>query len=345
MGDKDMCLEDGCPAGVSVCLSDNTMTHFKRAHTLHGNHEAKKEQFGAIKSIRTKCLDVGELFSNQISTKAVFDREVVQNPEAMVNVHYSKLARSLRRYKESIFPQSPPTIEKLDDAFRQHHIRKVFGETNSGKQFFHGTITGEGYSCAIFTSPEIIELIEQQIPPHDRTYLADATFKIVPVGFFTQLLIIYIAYEQNVFPFCYVLMSKKSEIAYKHVFKYIDQKVFQMSPTKMIMDFERAMRKAFLSVHPDSIVLGCWFHHNQAVRRRASKIQGFFAAIYATPEYEQAYKKFMKLPLLPYKDIVPAFESIKAAIEAKTDVFQKFFEYYRRQWLDKVSISSVLSGA
>lgn len=258
------------------------------------------------------------------------------DPVAMSNVYYSKLSRSLRRLKESVFPQSPRTVQELVSEFNKQHIDRAFGTTRNGGQFFHGVVSDEGYSCAIFASTEIMELIENHIPPTNRVYLADATFKVVPVGFFTQLFVIYVAYEGDIFPLCYVLMSKKTEEAYRQVFAYIEQHIFQLQPTKMMMDFEGAMRKSFKRVHPGVIVLGCWFHHNQAIRRRASRIKGFFAGIYADPELIQAYRKFLKLPLLPSESIAPAFQSIKSEIQAKTTVFNEFLEYYQRQWITKV---------
>lgn len=266
---------------------------------------------------------------------------LTSDPAALENVHFSKMARTLRRIKHNIFPKSPTTIEQLMNEFNKEHIKDNFGQTRDNREFFRGTVSGVGYSCAIFASGGITDLIERHIPLSERVYLADATFKIVPVGLFTQLLVLYVAYKDDIFPFAYVLMTKKTEQAYKDVFEYIKTNIFDLSPARMLMDFEVAMRKAFLAIYPGVKLIGCWFHHNQAVRRRASKISGFFQALSLDSELEQGYRKFMKLPLLPANVILQAYDTIKSELQAKTNVFDVFLAYYQRQWIIKASVFSI----
>lgn len=73
------CIEEGCRGGVSINLSDNIMTRFRHAHSTHGSHRERMDKLAAIRTIKEKCRDVNELFSNQqISTKAVFDKQLVR---------------------------------------------------------------------------------------------------------------------------------------------------------------------------------------------------------------------------------------------------------------------------
>lgn len=52
-----------------------------------------------------------------------------------------------------------------------------------------------------FSSEKIIKIIEENINPDRRNNLMDATSKIVPVGCFSQILIIYVEYLNQAFEF------------------------------------------------------------------------------------------------------------------------------------------------
>lgn len=59
------------------------------------------------------------------------------------------------------------------------------------------TVIKRDFSFVIFVSAKVIRLINKFIPPDERYYLMDGTFKIVPRKFY-QLLIISIEYKNDV---------------------------------------------------------------------------------------------------------------------------------------------------
>lgn len=170
-------------------------------------------------------------------------------------------------------------------------------------------------------------MIEKYIPPSERMYLADGTFKIVPMGIFTQLFVIYIAYKGTIFPLLYILMTKKTQKAYEETLEYIESNIFELRPTKFMADFEEALRKAVMIIYPGIKLLGCWFHYCQAVCRYSQKTPEILSVIARDEEVRQACHKILKLP---------CFSSIRTMIESKTEVFARFLNYYSRQWLRKV---------
>lgn len=138
----------------------------------------------------------------------------------------------------------------------------------------------------------------------------------------------------------HVLMTNKTQVLYKAAFNYIEEHIFKLRPSIFAHDFERAMRLALMSIYDEAKHVNCWFHFKQSIRRRASKIPGFFAAINNNDALSQAYHMIMALPLLPADDIAETFEMIKLQINAheQREVFALFLRYFESQWLKKVQM-------
>lgn len=102
----------------------------------------------------------------------------------------------MRRYKSNTFPASPINGEQIIDAFQDERVLQSFGFTNheNRRKLYKGTIVEEYGTATFFASELVMQMIDENIPKKKRRYLMDATFKIVPVGCFKQLLIIYVEY-------------------------------------------------------------------------------------------------------------------------------------------------------
>lgn len=110
------------------------------------------------------------------------------------------MERCLRKLKNEVFPAAPLTVEGVNTAFEDEKIFQSFGMSNNDlpTRFFKTAFHDESFGYVVFSSDNIIDLIRTKIEPERRHYLIDATFKICPLGDFTQLLIIYVAYMDNV---------------------------------------------------------------------------------------------------------------------------------------------------
>lgn len=64
------------------------------------------------------------------------------------------------------------------------------------ERFYIDTIEKSGFT--IFASREIMQMIDDAIPPENRKYMLDGTFDVAPIGSFYQLLIIAIDYKKDV---------------------------------------------------------------------------------------------------------------------------------------------------
>lgn len=70
--------------------------------------------------------------------------------------------------------------------------------------------------------------------------------------------------SQQGVPLIRILMSRKTERAYKDVLQVIKKEIApNMKFSSIIGDYELALRNAIEAVYPEVKLLGCWFHFNQ----------------------------------------------------------------------------------
>lgn len=156
---------------------------------------------------------------------------------------------------------------------------------------------------------------------HKRIYLYFATIRFL----FVQVL-----------PLFYVLMSRKTAHLYTKVFKYIEKKLFKMSPSSFMTDFELGMRKAIRDVYPNAILNGCWYHYCAAIRKKLVEL-GLYKQIKDTESNVRViYRMILSLPLLPSEMFIDGCKFIRA--EAQTlglqNIFKSFFAYFQRYWIN-----------
>lgn len=145
-------------------------------------------------------------------------------------------------------------------------------------------------------------------------------------------------YVQTI-PFLFVLMTRKTQAIYTHLFQTIEKDVVQLRPESFMTDFEIAMRNGLRIVYPTAQLFSCWFHFCQAVKRHASQINGIMAAVHDSPEKAKIYYHLLCLPLLPADKIIAAFNEIKLEAKVKFgSTFDEFVEYYEYQWIQSVSV-------
>lgn len=133
-------------------------------------------------------------------------------------------------------------------------------------------------------------------------------------------------------------MSKKTEEAYHNLFKYIEDRIFNLEADSFTTDYEKAMRNGVKSVYPNVVMVACWFHYTQAVRRKCSKIGNFFYQCSNNEIIDRLFDKFLAIPHLPPNNIREAFSLLKLAVNCMTnkEPFEEFLKYYEKQWQRKV---------
>lgn len=71
-------------------------------------------------------------------------------------------------------------------------------EKDKAEKIFNGTIKGNEFSCAVFSSTAMINMIGENIPRAMRHYFVDGTFNIGSIGPFVQLLNIHVGHLNSV---------------------------------------------------------------------------------------------------------------------------------------------------
>lgn len=132
-----------------------------------------------------------------------------------------------------------------------------------------------------------------------------------------------------------VLMSNRTTAAYKSVFKYIHEHLLPLNAKGIITDFEMALRSSLRSIVPDTMLLGCWFHYSQALRRKVASIPLLFKLIKKDERARELYRFFQCLALLPADKIDPAFTQVAHKALQSFPEFAKFVQYYENQWIKK----------
>lgn len=128
-----------------------------------------------------------------------------RNQDGTKHLVYSRLKRTLERLSSRTFLKSPQTPLEVIESFQTEFIWKNYGLSRDKKHprpFFKACISEAEFSYCIFASEAIMEGITENINVGQRRYLIDGTFKVVPVGCFKQLLVIYIQYldeQVNIF--------------------------------------------------------------------------------------------------------------------------------------------------
>ncbi|XP_070072587.1 uncharacterized protein [Drosophila takahashii] len=137
-------------------------------------------------------------------------------------------------------------------------------------------------------------------------------------------------------------MNKKNKKCYEELLQYIKENVFDLEPSKIITDYEAAMRKAIRNVYPTVKTVGCWFHFCQALRRNMSKRKSLLEFIRNSKLASSDFHKILALPLLPLYLIESVFHEIKIRIfmfDVNND-FRNFLTYFDKQWIKKVGCNN-----
>lgn len=258
---------------------------------------------------------------------------------------YEDHERCLQKTRKLGVPKAPANVAEIRDAINRTEIFDLYCRTNHTDVrdlFLDQLYDGKDFSYCIFSSKKIIALIEEKIDVKDRHYFLDGTFSVVPYGCFTQLLVIHIGKYDTVHPFIFVLMSNRTQQAYTHVLKYIHKHIFSLNCASFYADFEKAISNALQMCFIGCIIIHCWFHFVQAIRKKVSKLPELFNLIRADKTACKLYYKFQALALL-HEDMIPAaFKDLAdAALQYNKNAFEPFVEYFDRQWMKRVCTCTV----
>lgn len=245
-------------------------------------------------------------------------------------------------FSKQTLPKSPKDVPEILRASSNEFVKKNYGTTlrqnkDEKSDFFRHAFQSNEYAFCIYASNDIINAINQEILPENRQYFMDGTFKVCPMGIFQQLLIVHVNFLGQIVPFMYVLMSNRTETAYRAVFQFMHENIQPLNCEYMVTDYERAMRNALAAVLPGIKLFGCHFHFAQALKRNSKKHLGMLNALKCEADAKKIYRTLLCLPLLPADAIVDVFNATAAeALQQYPNKFNGFLRYIKQQWLTRV---------
>lgn len=161
------------------------------------------------------------------------------------------------------------------------------------------------------------------------TLFGDGTFDKVPAMFYQ--LYTWHAKIGNSYPPCvYILLQKKNEATYIEMFRVLKGLVPNMSPQKLLLDFERACMNAARSSFPEAEVKGCYFHLCQSLIRKIHAV-GLKSDFESNINTKLMLKSLAALSFVPLEDVRTTFDSLAATFpdeEKFNDVLTYFFSTY-----------------
>lgn len=137
-----------------------------------------------------------------VFSQAIFSFHFFRNQNA--NIDFNKKKRTIQRLKRGVLPINPTCVDDIIAAFSKTAVYDTYGKSlheNEDYPFYNGAVQTSKFSYCVFSSRKTIALIDKYISVDKRDILMDATFRIVPVGPFKQLLILYIRSQNKVFEY------------------------------------------------------------------------------------------------------------------------------------------------
>lgn len=105
-------------------------------------------------------------------------------------------------------------------------------------------------------------------------------------------------------------MNRRTTEAYVNALKFINQNIIELEGG-IIIDFENAMRAALKIVCPNLAILGCLFHHCQALQRKMKSMPELFQLIRTNEKARTLFRKIQCMALLPADEIMNGFENLQ----------------------------------
>jgi hypothetical protein len=157
----------------------------------------------------------------------------------------------------------------------------------------------------------------------------DGTFDKVPNMFYQ--LYTWHAKIGNSYPPCvYFLLQKKNLNTYSRMFEILKELLPNLSPRKVLVDFEKACMSAALIAFPQTDVKGCHFHLCQSLIRKINSV-GLKAAFESDIEVKLKLKSLAALAFVPVQEVRTVFDEVAATFpdeDSYNEVLTYFFSTY-----------------
>jgi hypothetical protein len=317
------CSEKGCYCRGKVengkFKATNDMVHFHQSHEEDADYKIKLNDL-----------------KNQVMTQKRPVREIHRRALREMTFQvagrfcWKKVRHSLQRLRRKQMPPCPNLNTMIQLLETNDFVRENYGKLRSSN-FYQGTIDN---NILVFANLEVVSALSASVQMY-----VDATFKVCPFNTY-QLIVVLAEVAGSPRPIAFGLMPGKKQKQYEAFFHFLKYAILRhenarRNPISVMSDFERALRNAIKVIFPSTKLLGCNFHHLQALRRRAMKTEGLSTKIYKNSQHHYILKMFMRISLLPIERINTGLQQLKRYIASMPDILMDFHEftlYYEETW-------------
>ena len=263
------------------------------------------------------------------TTQQVLARELVGvSAAAAVNLpalhHMRRTIRGQRQTNENL-PPLPASIAAIPV------LPVEYQTTLSGQQFLlYDSGVGDVNRIFVFGSPDGVSLLQRS-----GNWFCDGTFKVVPEIFY-QLYTVHALTGTNVFPCIYALLPNKTQVTYNRLFRELSAVTNGASPTSVLMDFEKAALNAFEVVHPNTEIVGCFFHLCKSIWKKiqGSGLQQWYQD---DDDFSLHARMIMALAFVPPADLDAAFDDLFTEIRNNfNNDFDDILNYFEDTYIGRL---------
>ena len=147
-------------------------------------------------------------------------------------------------------PANREDVPELPLQYQRSYANEQFLIFDSGQ--------GDADRIFIFGTNQSLQLLSQS-----QNWFGDGTFKVCPQIFF-QIYTIHAQINGRILPCIYALLPNKTEETYTRLFREVEQQV-AISPTNILMNFERAALNSVRQVYPNTEFKGCFYHFSSNI--------------------------------------------------------------------------------
>lgn len=281
-----------CPANASTTLVEGKHSLKKMTEHNHAPVATRKNIAMARASVKQKA-------SDSRATPAQIMEEVSNNvPQSCQSSLPTKTAlRSIiNRKRKCDTPIQPTSLADIDIPI---NLRTIDGE-----DFLIKDMDLNGDKILVFSTVSNIAHLH-----NSRIWIMDGTFETVP-RLFHQL-------YTKVMPLLYALMTSKSQKCYTALFHEIAsfavENGFELNPSIVLSDFERAPINAIKHQFPNAVTKGCFFHLGQIIWRKVQSM-GLARKYGEDPDFSLGIRQISALAFLTPSEIPRAFYEVESIL-------------------------------
>ena len=241
-----------CPVRAMVC-EDGLLEITRGEH----NHTAEEEKAKLTQNAASHVVKERMRENPTADPKDIFDS---YDGEGASDLEFWRKCRQLQNIKNKTLPPNPKNVEEVLSAVRASEYSYLLQDVARYND----------HTALIWFDASLNNILSEW---GINEISADATFSCVPEVFgdngqhFTLLG----RFKDNWLPMIHVTMTCKVEGLYTCALDKIKTLLPAFSPTLAHCDFELAIQNSLSSVFSCQI-LGCFFHHNSAIRKKVGKI-------------------------------------------------------------------------